>query len=47
MTNIEANGSEPTFGLSMGSPMEELRKRLKEMKEFATTVSTNQSSQSL
>jgi hypothetical protein len=28
--------SQPTIGLSMGSPMEELKKELKELKGFAT-----------
>jgi hypothetical protein len=28
---------QPTIGLSMGSPMEELEKGVKELKEFATT----------
>ena len=30
------HGSQPTNGLSIGSPMEELEKELKELKVFAT-----------
>jgi hypothetical protein len=37
--------AQPTIGLSMGSPTEELEKRLKELKEFATHRKNNNSNQ--
>ena len=33
---VSSFSSQPTIGLSMGSPMEELEKGLKELKRFAT-----------
>jgi hypothetical protein len=45
-----SEGSQPTFRLNPGSPMEGLEKELKELKGFATiertTISTNQTPQS-